>query len=423
MTLTQKILIGMAAGIVLGSALNWILTGVDEGSGAVTVIRDYLVMGVFDTIGQIFVRCLKVLIVPMVFVSLVLGSASLGNSARMGPMALKTISLYLLTTCIAITLALTLAIVIQPGEGMERASDAVFVGQEAPSLKQVLIDMFPINPVDSMAQGNMLQLIVFSILMGVALSRIGETGQPVVRLFEGLNDVVMKMVLILMHLAPLGVFALLAKIFATEGISAIVDLAWYFGTVVLALLIHATLVYGGILKLLAGLSPSRFFRNIRPAMLFAFSTASSSATLPVTMEVAKDRLGINRSIGSFTLPLGATINMDGTAIMQGVATVFIAQVYGVEIGLSGYLMVILTATLASIGTAGVPGVGLIMLSMVLGQAGLPVEGIALIIGVDRLLDMLRTAVNVTGDSMVATVIAKSESAIDYETFVADSDIR
>ena len=283
--------------------------------------------------------------------------------------------------------------------------------------------MFPTNPVEAMVEANMLQLIVFSILMGIALCRVGDAGQPVLKLFEGLNDVVMKMVLILMNLAPYGVFALLVKIFATEGIGAIVDLGRYFFTVVLALLIHACIVYPSFLKLLTGLNPLRFFRNIRPAILFAFSTASSSATLPVTMEVAKDRLGINRSVGSFSLPLGATINMDGTAIMQGVATVFISQVYGVDIGLQGYLMVILTATLASIGTAGVPGVGLIMLSMVLGQAGLPVEGIALIIGVDRLLDMMRTAVNVTGDSMVATVVAKSESEMDVATFDANSDIR
>ena len=287
----------------------------------------------------------------------------------------------------------------------------------------MLIDMFPTNPVEAMVEANMLELIVFSILLGIALCRVGDAGQPVLKLFEGLNDVVMKMVLILMNLAPYGVFALLVKIFATEGIGAIVDLGWYFFTVVLALLIHACIVYPSFLKLLTGLNPLRFFRNIRPAILFAFSTASSSATLPVTMEVAKDRLGINRSVGSFSLPLGATINMDGTAIMQGVATVFISQVYGVDIGLQGYLMVILTATLASIGTAGVPGVGLIMLSMVLGQAGLPVEGIALIIGVDRLLDMMRTAVNVTGDSMVATVVAKSESEMDVATFDANSDIR
>lgn len=423
MTLTQKILVGMLAGLLLGSIFNWVLSSVEPGSALAVLISQNLVDGVFDTVGQIFVRSLKVLIVPMVFVSLVMGSASLGSSARMGPMALKAIVLYLLTTCIAITLALTLASVIQPGEGMDRATDANFVGQEAPAIKQVLIDMFPTNPVVAMVEANMLQLIIFSILMGVALSRVGDAGQPVLKLFEGLNEVVMKMVLILMHLAPYGVFALLAKIFATEGIGAILDLGKYFITVVIALLIHACVVYPSFLKLLTGLNPLQFFRNIRPAILFAFSTASSSATLPITMEVARDRLGVSRPVSSFTLPLGATINMDGTAIMLGVATVFISQVYGIDIGLQGYLMVILTATLASIGTAGVPGVGLIMLSMVLGQAGLPVEGIALIIGVDRLLDMIRTAVNVTGDSMVATVVAKSESEVDIEIFKESSDIR
>lgn len=422
-TLTQKILIGMVAGLVLGSLFNWFLVTLDPASVMASFIDGAVINGVLDTIGQIFVRSLRVLVVPMVFVSLVLGSASLGNSARMGPMALKTIALYLGTTCVAITLALTLALVVQPGEGMERTTDAAFTARDVPPIKDTLIDIFPTNPIAAMAEANMLQLIVFSILMGIALARVGETGKPVLNLFEGLNEVVMKMVMILMQLAPIGVFALLTKIFATEGFGAIVDLWWYFITVVMALIIHAVLVYPMALKVFTGLNPLRFFRNVRPAVMFAFSTASSSATLPITMEIAKERLGINRAVASFTLPLGATINMDGTAIMQGVATVFISQVYGIDIGLQGYLMVILTATLASVGTAGVPGVGLIMLSMVLGQVGLPIEGIALIIGVDRILDMMRTAVNVTGDSMVATVVANSETAIDLDTFRADSDIR
>lgn len=423
MTLTQRILIGMSLGILLGSALNFLFQANLLPADLAERVQRYAIMGLFDTVGQIFVRSLKLLVVPMVFVSLVLGSASLGTSARMGPMAAKTIGLYLVTTCLAITLALVLATIIQPGGGMEKAAPVEYVAKEAPSLKDVVINMFPTNPVDAMAQGSMLQLIIFSILLGVALARVGEVGQPVQRFFESLNEIIMKMVLMLMHLAPYGVFALLVKVFATEGLGAIADLARYFFTVVLALLLHASLVYGGCLSFLSGLNPLRFLRNIRPAILFGFSTASSNATLPVTMEVAKDRLGIHRSVGSFTLPLGATINMDGTAIMQGVATVFIAQVYGVDLGMSEFIQVILTATLASIGTAGVPGVGLIMLSMVLGQAGLPVEGIALIIGVDRLLDMMRTAVNITGDSMVATVVAKSESAIDIDVFNANSDIR
>jgi len=229
------------------------------------------------------------------------------------------------------------------------------------------------------------------------------------------------MVVILMHLAPYGVFCMLTKLFANLGYSAIADLALYFLTVVLVLILHALGFYSLLLSLLTRLSPLAFFSNIRPAMLFAFSTSSSNATLPVTLNVAEKRLGIDNSVASFTLPLGATINMDGTAIMQGVATVFIAQAFNVDIGMTGYLLVILTATLASVGTAGVPGVGMITLAMVLQQVGLPVEGIALIIGVDRLLDMIRTAVNVAGDSMVSTIIANHEKLLDRKLFQDLSD--
>ena len=412
----------MCAGLILGLILNWVIFYSGFDANLIAAVRSNLISGILDTVGQIFVRSLMLMIVPMVVVSLILGSASLGNNSRMGPMALKTIVLYLVTTCIAITLALSIALIVQPGSGVDQEL-VEFSAKEVPTFKETVINIFPTNPVAAMAETKMLQLIIFAILTGVALSRVGDKGEPVLKFFESLNEVVMKMVMMLMHLAPYGVFALLAKTVAELGFDAIGKILAYFFTMVFVLLLHALVVYPAFLKLLTGLNPLRFFRNIRPAMLFAFSTASSNATLPVTMEVARDRLGIKRSISSFTLPLGATINMDGTAIMMGVATVFISQVYGIDVGLQGYLLVVLTATLASIGTAGVPGVGQIMLTMVLGQVGLPVEGIALILGVDRLLDMIRTAVNITGDSMVAAVVANSESAIDLDTFRADSDIR
>lgn len=304
---------------------------------------------------------------------------------------------------------------------MNMSTETVFNPAERPSLKEVLINIFPTNPIQAMAEGNMLQIIVFSILMGVAVSRSGEPGKKVQQVFSSFNDVIMKMVVILMHLAPYGVFCMLTKLFANLGFSAIADLSLYFITVALVLLLHGLGVYSILLTLLTRLSPFVFFSNIRPAMLFAFSTSSSNATLPVTLNVAKKRLGVDNSVASFTLPLGATINMDGTAIMQGVATVFIAQAFNADIGLTGYLMVILTATLASVGTAGVPGVGMITLAMVLQQVGLPVEGIALILGVDRLLDMMRTAVNVAGDSMVSTVIASHEKLLDRDRFRDLSD--
>jgi Na+/H+-dicarboxylate symporter len=272
-----------------------------------------------------------------------------------------------------------------------------------------------------MAAGNMLQIIVFALLVGIALAQVGEPGAAALRFFESINDVNMRMVTILMHLAPWGVFALLTTLFSAEGFGAIIALGKYFFTVVGVLLFHGTVVYPLLLMALTRLNPITLFKNVRPAALFGFSTASSNATLPITLGVVENRLGVNPSIGSFTVPLGATINMDGSAILQGVATVFIAQAYGIDIGLSGYLAVIATATLASIGTAGVPGAALIMLAMVLQQVGLPVEGIALIIGVDRLLDMIRTAVNITGDCVVSTVVAHSEGLLDKSVYNDTSD--
>ncbi|MEA3298891.1 MAG: dicarboxylate/amino acid:cation symporter [Pseudomonadota bacterium] len=418
MKLSTKILIGMSAGIAVGALLNVLAS---DAGGFAANLSAWLVNSVFDVVGSIFVASLKLLVVPLVFVSLVCGSSAMGLNARMGQMAGKTLGLYLLTTAIAITIALLLANLIDPGIGIEMGNAGKFDPGPAPSVKDVLINIFPTNPVQAMVEGNMLQIIVFSILMGVAMTHSGEPGRKVLEFFQSFNEVIMTMVNFLMHLAPYGVFCLLAKLFSELGIGAILDLAKYFATVVLALVMHQIGVYSLVLKLFSGLSPLTFFRNVRPAILFGFSTASSNATMPVTMNVAEKRLGIDNSIASFTVPLGATINMDGTAIMQGVATVFIAQAFNVDIGIGGYLAVIATATLASVGTAGVPGVGLVTLAMVLQQVGLPVEGIALIIGVDRLLDMIRTAVNVTGDCVVSTVVAKGEGLLDLGVYNEVSD--
>lgn len=422
MNLTTKILTGMLAGLMLGIAINSVQHSEWASSALISWLQWALVEGLFDVVGAIFIASLKLLVVPLVFVSLVCGCSALGNNSRMGGMALKTLALYLLTTALAISLALFIANIIQPGVGMNMGDNIAFSAQEAPSIKEVLINIFPSNPVKAMADGNMLQIIVFSLLMGIAVSRSGAPGKKVQAIFEQFNEVIMKMVVILMHLAPYGVFCMLAKLFAELGFGAIGDLLKYFMTVVLVLVLHALGTYSLLFYGMSRLSPLKLISNIRPVLLFAFSTSSSSATLPVTLNVAERRLGIDNSIASFTLPLGATINMDGTAIMQGVATVFIAQAFNVDIGLGGYLMVILTATLASVGTAGVPGVGLITLAMVLQQVGLPVEGIALIIGVDRLLDMMRTAVNVTGDCMVSTLVAHSEGLLDQNRFNDLSDV-
>jgi len=416
MSLTRRIVIAMVMGLLVGALLNTLSASNLLSVGITAWLDQYLVNGVFDTVGQIFVRLLKLLVVPLVFVSLICGVSSLGNNSRMGAVATKTVVLYMMTTAIAIALAILVAVIVQPGVGIDLAMATEFVAKQAPPLKNTIINIFPSNPIQSMANGSILQVIVFALLVGFAISKTGDKGQRINAFFNDLNAVIMKMVMILMQLAPYGIFCLLAKLFSDVGIGMIMSLAKYFFTVLFVLLLHSLGVYSLILKAFTGLSVRTFLSKMRPALALAFSTASSGATMPVTLRTVEQRLGVNNSVASFTVPLGATINMDGTAIMQGVATVFIAQAYNIGLGLEGYLTVVLTATLASIGTAAVPGVGLVMLVMVLNQVGLPVEGIGLIIGVDRLLDMVRTATNVTGDAMVTTVVANSEDFIDKAIF-------
>jgi Na+/H+-dicarboxylate symporter len=416
MSLTNRILLAMVAGILLGSVLNLLLQSSAVSESVRVFTTDFLIDGVFDVIGRIFVASLKLLVVPLVLVSLICGSSSLGDSARMGPIALKTLGFYMATTALAVGSALLFAALIGPGANVSLAGDVAYQASAPPPLTDVLVDIVPSNPVKAMAEGKMLQIIVFALLFGYAISHAGEQGRRLASFFRDMEAVVMKMVGILMALAPYGVFALLARLFSNMGIGAIVDLAAYFFTVVATLIFHALITYSVMLKLFTGFSPAMLLRKMRPVWAFAFSTASSGATLPITLRTVERRLGVHNSVAGFTIPLGATINMDGTAIMQGVATVFIAQVYGVDLGMGEFITVILTATLASIGTAAVPGVGLVTLALVLEQAGLPVEGIALIIGVDRLLDMVRTAVNVTGDATVSVIVAKSEKQLDEPVY-------
>jgi Na+/H+-dicarboxylate symporter len=412
-TLTRNILVGMAGGLLLGSLIH----AIDLAD--TNPIMVYGVNGLFDIGGKAFVASLKLLVVPLVFVSLVCGASNLSDGSSLGRIGIKTVGLYLFTTAIAITLALTVANIVDPGMGMALTTDAVFVAKESPPLKEVIIAIVPTNPVKAMAEGNMLQVIVFAILVGVAIAKSGSSGQRVRETLNDWNDIIMRLIMMLMTIAPLGVFCLMLTLFSNMGFSAIADLIRYFLTVAGVLLLHFLLTYSMMVRFVANLNPIVFYRNFYPVMAYAFSTSSSNATLPVTLETVEHRLGVKNEVASFTIPLGATINMDGTAIMQGVATVFIAQAYNIDISMTGYLMVVLTATLASIGTAGVPGVGLITLALVLQQVGLPVEGIALIIGVDRLLDMMRTAVNVCGDAAVATIVAKSEGKFDDSVFYKD----
>ena len=420
MNLTSRIILAMVFAMAGGIFLKFINDSGYLGELGHLIFIEFFTEGILDVIGQIFIASLRLVIVPLVFFSLVCGVVSISSSSRLGTISLKTLSLYLLTTAIAISVALTFALIFKPGVGIDLALPTAFEAAEAPSLKQVLIDIFPTNPIAAMAEGNMLQIIVFSILFGIALKSLGEAGSSLKNSFEVINNVILSLVRMLIELAPYGIFALLFSLFAVQGFGMIGDLAKYFFLLVFVLLFHGFVTYGSLLTLIGRLNPVQFFLKVRSLAVFAFSTSSSSATMPVTLETVKNKLGVNPSVGSFTVPLGATINMDGTAIMQGVATVFISQAYNIDLSLVDYLMVILTATLASIGTAGVPGVGLIMLAMVLQQVGLPVEGIALIIGVDRLLDMTRTAVNVCGDAMVSCLVAKSENEFEISTFHSEN---
>ncbi|WP_135381458.1 dicarboxylate/amino acid:cation symporter [Vibrio tasmaniensis] len=409
MSLTGRVILGMVVGILTGFAIQSLFA--DSG-----FVNNYIVNGLFEVGGQIFVASLKMLVVPLVFVSLVCGTSSLKDLSTLGRMGGKTLALYIGTTAVAITLALTIGNLFQPGAGADLTAASSFKSADAPSLGQVIIDMFPTNPIQAMAEGKTLQVIVFAVLFGIAISAAGKPGERIAAIFSDLNEVIMKLVALLMNLAPYGVFFLMAKLFSGLGLSAIWNLAEYFLVLAGTLLLHGLVTYSAMLKGFTGLSPITFLRKMEDAIMFAFSTASSNATIPVTMETAKNRMGVDNKVASFTVPLGATVNMDGTAIMQGVATAFIAQAYNIDLTMGDYLMVILTATLASVGTAGVPGVGLVMLAMVLNQVGLPLEGIALIMGVDRLLDMIRTAVNITGDSAVTIIVAKSEGSFDEARF-------
>ena len=407
--LTRQIVIAMLAGIVLGVVLNRL--------GTADWVQLVLVDGLLYVVGSVFVAALKMMVVPLVFVSLVAGVTSLSDLNALGRIGIKSLALYLATTAIAVTIALTLAGIVGPGQGFNAGSTAAsFTGKPAPPLTQVLIDMVPTNPIAAMAEGNMLQIIVFALLFGVAVTMSGARGKHVLNFFGDLDVVIMHMVEWIMRLAPYGVFALITRTFASQGLDILLPLAAYFLTLTGALAIQVFGVYPLLLKLLASLNPLTFLKKMRDPAAFAFSTASSGATIPVTLRTVEYKMGVKNSVASFTVPMGATINMDGTAMMQGVATVFIANVYGIHLGVTDYLLVVLTATLASIGTAAIPAVGLVTLTMVLGQVGLPVEGIALIIGVDRLLDMMRTVTNVTGDCAVSCIVAKSEKALDQAVF-------
>ena len=409
MSYTSRILLSMFLGISLGSSINYLF---------LYYCSVIFIIEILSALGAIFISSLKLMVVPLVFFSLVTGVAQITDSAKLGSISIKAIFLYLATTSIAISLALFFSNFIDIGSGAGLVSEAKFVAPSPPSLKEVFVNIFPTNPIAAMANGEMLQIIVFSLLVGLGVKSLSSSTN-LINFFDSGNNLMLKIVEFIIWFAPIGIFCLLTDIFSQIGFSIIYDLAGYFFLLIAVLLFHGIFIYSFFLYFFTRLNPIVFYSKLKEVIFFAFSTSSSSATMPLTLKTAKDKLGVDQSVASFTIPLGATINMDGTAIMQGVATVFIAQVYGIDLTMMDFLMVILTATLASIGTAGVPGVGLIMLAMVLQQVGLPVEGIALIIGVDRLLDMVRTSVNVCGDSMIACLISSSENNLSQEIFYGD----
>ena len=411
LNLTTIIFISLILGALCGLVFNLFIP---EG-----YIRDTVfVNGIFYVIGQGFIRLMQMLVVPLVFCSLVCGSMAIGDTKRLGKVGVKTMIFYLFTTALAITLAISVAKLINPGIGLDMAGIQAADTQAAAetSFAETLLNIIPKNPFASLANGEMLQVIVFALIVGIILANRGDKADTVANFISQFNDIMMDMTMGVMKLAPIGVFCLIAKTFAGLGLDAFLPLLKYMAAVLIALALQGFGVYQILLKLFTGLNPLKFIKKFAPVMAFAFSTATSNATIPLSIDTLSKKMGVSKKISSFTIPLGATINMDGTAIMQGVAVVFAAQAFNITLTPSDYITVIATATLASIGTAGVPGVGLVTLSMVFNSVGLPVEAIGLIMGIDRILDMTRTAVNITGDAVCTTIVAKQNDAMDVNVF-------
>ncbi len=415
--LTTKIFIALLAGAIVGAIMYFV--------PANEIKDEVIVNGLFYVVGNGFIRLMQMLVVPLVFISIVCGSAAIGDTKTLGKVGVKTILFYLLTTALAVGAAIMVANFINPGIGVamkEMVSSGTSAPAETTSMVDTLLNIIPSNPFASLSGGVMLQVIFFAMLLGIILAKLGERVELVSNFFNQCNAIMMEMTSIVMKVAPFGVFCLIAKTFATLGFDMFVPMLKYMSSVVLALGLQCFVIYMILLKLFTGLNPIRFIKKYLPVMGFAFSTATSNATIPLSIDTLERKMGVSKRISSFTIPLGATINMDGTAIMQGVAVVFTAQLFGIPLGVGEYLTVIATATLASIGTAGVPGVGLITLSMVFASIGLPVEGIGYIMGIDRILDMLRTAVNITGDAVCTTIVAQQSNELDKEVFARDVEL-
>ncbi|MFT5421753.1 MAG: Na+/H+-dicarboxylate symporter [Candidatus Endobugula sp.] len=393
-----KIIVGMVLGIIAGTIL---------GPNA----------ELLKPLGSLFINAIKMLIVPLIFCSLIVGVTSLQDTRKMGRIGLKSVAIYLATTAVAITIGILLATLFNPGAGLDMvANTSATVGNGAPPLVQTLLNIIPKNPINALASGNILQVIFFAIAFGIALILVGKKAKPAIQLFGSLAEGMYKLTELVMKFAPYGVFGLMAWVAGKYGVDILLPLIKLIALVYLGCIIHVVVVYSGIINFVGGLNPIRYLRGVITPAAIAFTTTSSSGTLPATIKASGEELGVSKNVSSFVLPLGATINMDGTALYQGVCALFIAQAFGIELSFSDYLLIITTSTLASIGTAGVPGAGLIMLSLVLTTVGLPLEGLAIVAGIDRILDMARTSVNVCGDLMVAVLIGESEGEFDKDIY-------
>lgn len=413
--LSTKIFISLFLGAFAGILLYYVVP-------AGFFRDDLLIDGIFYAVGQGFIRLMQMLVVPLVFCSLVGGSMAIGDTKMLGKVGVKTLLFYLTTTAIAVVSALFIATIFSPGIGLNM--EMVEMGEVGniatdTNVVETLLNIIPKNPIASLASGDMLPIILFAVFIGLMIAKLGDRAATVTRFFSEFNDIMMQMTSSIMIVAPYGVFCLISRTFATLGFEAFVPMLKYLVCIFIALAIQCLGTYQILLFVFTKLNPIKFIKKYLPVMGFAFSTSTSNATIPLAIETLEKKIGVSKKISAFTIPLGATINMDGTSIMQGVATIFIAQAFGIALTIPQLATVVLTATLASIGTAGAPGVGLITLSMVLSSVGLPLEGIAIIMGIDRIVDMLRTVVNITGDAVCTIVIASQEKLLDKDIYNKD----
>ena len=400
MSFTKKIIVAMILGIITGVFLN--IFSYD------TSLSDFIVINFFNIVSDLFISALKLVIIPLIFFSIVCGIISLSDDTSLSRLGIKTLSLYLITTIIAISLGLLFSSFIDYEpillSNLETNVSIDNIKTES--------NIFPTNIFQSLSDGNIIHLLIFSVLIGIAASKVKDNAKTFINYFHEFNTVINELVKIIISFTPIAVYCILSKTFATQGLETLTPLMGYFFTVVFVLLIHFFITFSLLLKTFTNLNPKQFFINIKEVIVFTFSTSSSSASIPFTLKAATEKCGINKSISSFTIPLGATINMDGTAIMQGCATFFLASLYGIDLGMNEILTIVVTATIASIGTAGIPSAGIIMLTVIFTQIGIPLEGITLLLGVDRLLDMMRTSINVSGDLCISCIVASSENRID-----------